>query len=64
MLLLEDAGRQRVRRVLIENGHHRLEDNRPVVKVFVHEVNRATRVLHSVFERLMLRVEPGKGRQQ
>ena len=36
----------------------------PGIQVFVHEMHRAAADLHAVLQRLVLRVEPRKGRQQ
>ena len=56
--------RKRVRVVRIENGDGSLEQDGAGVGTFVDQVHRATGELHPVLERLSLRVDTRKSRQQ
>ena len=64
MLLFQNAGRKRLHRVVIQHRHRRLHDDRAGVQVLIHEMHRAAGDLDAVFERLMLRIQAGKRRQQ
>ncbi len=64
MLLLEDPGRERLGRVVVEDGHRALQHDRPGVAPRVHQVHRAPRDLDAVRPRLPLGVEAGEARQQ
>src|SRR5579884_686661 len=64
VLLLEDAGGEGVRIVALEDGDGALQDDDAMVELLVDEVHGAAGDLHSVFEGLHLRVEPGEGGQQ
>ena len=64
MLLDEDPRRQRLDRVIVEHRHGGLQDDRTVVELGCHQMHGRARDAHAVFERLPLRVESGKRRQQ
>ena len=64
MLLLLDAPLQRLLRVLVQHRHRRLRDDGPGVGALVHQVHRAPRHLHSMLQRLPVRMQPGEARQQ
>src|SRR5581483_9030943 len=64
VLLLEDAGGEGVFVISIEHRDRLLHDDGPVIEMLVDEVYRAPRDLHAVFNRLLLRFEPRKRRQQ
>jgi hypothetical protein len=60
MLLTQNPRRERFHRIPVKNRNRRLQNDRPRIKFFIHEMNRAARDLHAMFERLMLRVQTGK----
>src|SRR6267142_2041349 len=49
--------------ITIQNPYAPLRDDRSGIHPGIHEVNRATRHLHSIIQRLLPSFEPGKGRQ-
>jgi len=51
---------QTFRRVVIQNRHGLLADDRPGINARVHEMHRAARNLHAVIQRLLPRFESGK----
>ena len=55
---------ERVDRVVLEHRHRRLQDDRTVVELACHEVHGRAGDADAVLERLPLRVEAGKRRQQ
>src|SRR5215831_6771756 len=64
VLLFENALRQRLRCVVIQNRNHRLLQNRPGIHSLVHQVHGAAGELHSVADSLMLGVQAGESRQE
>ena len=64
MLFDENSRRQSLHRIIIVNGNDALLDDRTTIERLVNEVNGAARPLDAVFERLALRVETWKCRQQ
>ena len=64
MLLDQDARRQRLDGVVVQHRHRRLQHDRPGVEIRVHQMHRRAGDAHAVLERLALRVEAGKRRQQ
>ncbi len=64
MLLFEYARRESLERILIEHRDRRLQKNRTAIQVFVHQVDGAARHFDAVSERLVLRIEPRKRREQ
>ncbi len=64
MLFLEDARRERLRRVVIEHRHDRLAHDGAGVHAFVHEVHGAAGEFHAMFERLPLRLFAREGGKQ
>ena len=64
MFLSQDPRRERLHGVGVQHRNRRLQNDRTRVQFFVHEMHRAAGDLDAVFERLMLRVETRKGRQQ
>ena len=64
VLFAQNPRRERLRRVIVLDRHHRLQNNRPGIETLVHEMHRAARKFRAVFERLPLRFESRKRRQQ
>jgi len=64
MFLLEDPRGQRRHGVAIEHGYRSLQDDRTRVELLRDQVNGDAGYLHAVLERLALRVDAGKRRQQ
>src|SRR5450432_1687607 len=64
VLLFEYPGGKRFDRVVVEHGHDGLANDGARVKILIHEVDRTAGDFDTMFERLILRVEPGKSRQQ
>src|SRR5690606_15402473 len=64
VLFGEDARRKRLDRIIIEDGHDALFDDRAAVERLIDEVNGAAGPLHPVFESLALRIEPRERGQQ
>jgi hypothetical protein len=54
---------ERFGRILIFDGHNRLQDDRSCVQSFVDEVHRAAREFHAMFERLSLGFESRESRK-
>ncbi len=55
---------QAVRRVIVQNRHGLLRDDRPAVHAGVHEMHGAARDFHAVIQRLFPGFQPGKRGQQ
>src|SRR6266404_8071986 len=64
VFFLQDAGAERLLRVPIFHRDDGLQDDRAGIEIFVHEVDRATGKFYAVFERLALRFQARKRRQQ
>ena len=64
MLDAEDALRQRIGRVVVGHHHCALHDDRPGVGFGDHEVHGRARDLDPGLQRLAVRIEARKGRQQ
>ena len=64
VLLRQDARGEGLHGVVVLHGYGRLQNDRAGIEIFVDEMHRAARILHAVLERLVLRVESGKGGQQ
>src|SRR5207249_2900287 len=64
MFFLQNAGRKRFDRIVIQNRNHSLVDDWAIVQRAGYEVNRAAAEFYSVLQRLFLDLEPGKRRQQ
>ena len=64
MLLGENPRRQRLDRVVVEQRDGCLQDDRTVIQFGRHQMHRRARDSDAVFERLPLRLEAGKRRQQ
>src|SRR6516164_1093615 len=64
VFFLQDALGKGVLIVAIEHWNHRLKDDRPRIEILIDEMHGASRELHAVLERLSLRLEPGKSRQE
>ncbi len=64
VLLLQDPCRQRLCSIVVDHRHCLLQNDHAVVDGLVDKVHRATGDLRPIFERLMLRIEPRKRRQQ
>ncbi len=60
VFLFQDARRQRMIVVRVENRHGLLQNDGAVVEVSIHEMHGAAGDFHSVVEGLFLRVESGK----
>ena len=56
--------RERFHRVVVQHRHRRLNQDRAGVQILVHEMHGAAGDLDAVLQRLVLRVEAGKGGQQ
>ena len=63
MLFGQDPRRQRIHRVVFEDRHGGLQDDRSAIELGRHEVHGRTRDAHPVRERLPLRAQPWEGRQ-
>jgi len=50
--------------VIVADGDYRLQNDRSTINAAVDEVNRGAGYFHAVIERLALRMQPGKRRQQ
>ena len=59
MFFGQNACGERFGSVVIEDRHDGLDDNRPGVEIFVHEVHRATCILHAVFHACFCASSPG-----
>ena len=46
----------------IEHRHGALDDDRSMIKMFVHQMDRAAADLDAIIQSLLLHVEPGKCR--
>src|SRR5205085_3643356 len=64
VLLLKYAVGERVLIIVIEHGSGPLHDDGAVIEMLIHEMHGAARNSHAVLERLLLRLQPGKSRQQ
>ena len=64
VLLFQDAVGKCFDRVIIEHRNHGLANNGACVHTFVHQMDGASCALDAIFQRLLLRVQTGKGRQQ
>lgn len=64
MLLLQNSLGERVFVVFGQHGNRALRDDYAMIEVFIDEMNGAAADLNTVFERLPLRVETWKCRQQ
>ncbi len=64
MLLLLDPGVQRRGRIAIQNRHHLLKDDGPCIGACIDKMNRATRHLGPVIQRLFPGFHSREGRQQ
>src|SRR5271168_4379353 len=64
MLLLQDAGSERVLVVGFEHGHGLLHDDRSVIQFLVDEVHGAAGNFHPISESLLLRFESWERGQQ
>ena len=64
MLLDEDAGCQGIDGVVLFHRNCALKDDRTSIELAGDEVNRDAADLHTIGERLRLRVDAGKRRQQ
>src|ERR1700741_3368770 len=64
VFFLQNAFRKRVLIVAIEHRDHRLQDDRSRIQILIHEMHRASREFHPMFERLLLRFQPWKSRQE
>src|SRR5579883_2980816 len=64
VFLGQDARRERFDRVVVFDRNRALQDDRAGVEVLIYKVHGAAGDLDAVFQRLLLGVEPGKGRQQ
>ena len=60
VFLLQNACRQRVFIVRLENGERLLHNDCAVIEFFVHKVHCATRNFHAIGKRLLLRLETWK----
>ena len=56
MLLDQDAGRERVSRVVWPDWHSRLYDDGASVQFIGHQMDRGTTYFHTVPNRLLLRI--------
>ena len=64
MLLRENAFRQRMLVVAIEDRHRLLHDNGSMIELLIHKVNSAACDFYAVRQCLFLRLESGKRRQK
>src|ERR1035437_9440487 len=64
VFLLEDACRECVFIVVIKHRHRFLHNDGPVIKFLIHEMHGATGYFHPICERLLLRLQSRKRRQQ
>src|SRR5688572_14031729 len=64
VFLLEDARRQRVTRIVVEDGHGPLKHNRSGIKLAGDEMHGHSAHSDAMLERLTLGVNAGKGWQQ
>ena len=64
MLFGEDARREGLFGVVVADGDDALRDDGAAVEGLVNKVDGAAGKLHAVMERLALRIEAGKGREQ
>ncbi|OQA74216.1 MAG: hypothetical protein BWY31_04794 [Lentisphaerae bacterium ADurb.Bin242] len=64
MLFLQDAVRQRLRRIPGKNGHDRLNNDRPRIHALIDKMNRAARKPDAVIQRLLLNVCSREGGKQ
>ena len=64
MLFDQDARGQRLGRVVVAHGHRGLQHDGAAVELGGHQVHGRAGDLHAVLERLPLRVDAGKRRQQ
>src|ERR1700691_5071384 len=64
MLLLENTGAESVLIVRIKHSNSLLHNDRPMIKLFIHEMHSAAGNLDSISESLLLRLQSRKRRQQ
>ena len=64
VLFRQDPFRQRMRIVALNHWNCPLQNDRPVIQMLIHKVNRTPGHFHAVIERLLLRIKPRKRRQQ
>ncbi len=64
VLFFQNSGRERFYCIVIEHRHGGLNNDRPGIKILIHEVDRTAGNLDTVLERLVLRIESLECRQQ
>ncbi len=64
MLLFEYSRGECLDRIILQHRHRALRDDWTTIKRLVNEVDRASTHLHAMLERLSLRIESRKRRQQ
>ena len=64
VLFRENACRQRVGRIGLEDGYDALQDDRTAIELGRHKMHRDTGDLDAVLECLSLRIHAGKRRQK
>src|SRR3954465_5743607 len=57
MLLFQDTGSERLRRVVVADGHRGLDDYRPVVEIRSNEVPGSAMALHACLQRAPMGVK-------
>ena len=64
MFFPQYPGRQDIRRIIIEDGNHGLDNDRSRIHAFIDKVNRAAAPFNPIVNRLLLDMQPRKGGQQ
>ena len=64
MLFFQNPGTQRFSDIVVGDGNHRLQNDRASIERLIDKVHGAAAEFHAVIERLALRLESGKRRQQ